>query len=89
MHAAVTGRVQGVGFRYFTARAAGNHGLHGWVRNRRDGSVELVAEGPPQALARFNADLQRGPAGSFVAGVEIRWEPATGEFDDFSIRKTV
>ena len=58
----ITGRVQGVGFRYFAERSAARHGLAGWVRNRIDGSVEAVAAGRTGAVEAMIADCQRGPS---------------------------
>ena len=57
----VTGRVQGVGFRYFARRVATRLGISGWVRNLPDGAVEAVADGSPDALARFQEELRSGP----------------------------
>lgn len=62
----IAGRVQGVGYRYFTRRAAGPLGVNGWVRNLPDGQVEAEGQGPPDALAAFEAELRRGPPGSLV-----------------------
>lgn len=87
-HAVVEGRVQGVGFRYFVAEAAGEAGVTGWVRNRWDGSVEVMAEGPPQALAQLSAALRKGPRSAFVSDVHHTWSAATGEFTRFEIRRT-
>lgn len=75
--AVVSGRVQGVGFRFFAERAAREAGIVGWVRNRPDGTVETVAEGEPEAVARYFDRLRAGPGGSRVASlvdeeVEIR-----------------
>lgn len=67
----VTGRVQGVGFRFFTQDAARREGLTGWVRNLDDGSVEAVAEGEAEALERFERDLRRGPSRARVERVRI------------------
>ena len=58
----LSGRVQGVGFRYFTLDAARREGLHGYVTNRDDGSVEAVAEGDAESLERFERALRRGPS---------------------------
>ncbi|MCK9517757.1 MAG: acylphosphatase [Dehalococcoidia bacterium] len=67
----VRGRVQGVGFRYFTERLGRNLGLDGWVRNLPDGrSVEAVAAGDPATLDDFERGLREGPPGSFVAEFE-------------------
>jgi acylphosphatase len=66
----VSGRVQGVGFRWSTARRAEELGLRGAVRNCADGTVEVAAEGPAPALRRFAEWLEQGPRGAHVAGVE-------------------
>ncbi len=68
----VGGRVQGVGFRWFVLRAAETEGVAGWVRNRDDGDVEIVAEGPPGSLAAFLDAVRTGPAGARVARFEAR-----------------
>ena len=83
-HARVTGRVQGVGFRWSAVREARRSGLRGWVRNADDGCVEVEAEGPSPQLEAFLAWLHHGPPGAFVSGVEVRPVPpdaARGEFD--------
>ena len=67
----ISGRVQGVGFRYFTQDAARREGLHGFVRNNDDGSVEAVAEGESEALERFERAIRRGPSRSRVEHVTI------------------
>ena len=61
--------VQGVGYRYFAQRAAQRLGLAGYVKNLRDGRVEVYAIGSPQALATLRADLERGPNSAMVSGV--------------------
>ena len=66
----VRGRVQGVGFRWFVWRQAERLGLRGWARNLPDGTVEVVAEGPAESLARFAEALGRGPSAAIVDGVE-------------------
>jgi acylphosphatase len=86
LRAEVFGDVQGVGFRAFTLRRAMGYGLTGWVRNRWDGSVELVAEGPRSALELLLADVKTGPSGSSVERVETFWEQATSEFRMFGVR---
>jgi acylphosphatase len=65
-HVMVSGRVQGVGYRYFVQHAARSHDLEGWVRNRRDGSVEAVFAGPEQAVAAMIATCRRGPSSARV-----------------------
>ena len=64
------GRVQGVGFRAFVEHAALRRGLQGWVRNRRDGSVEAVLSGPAAAIAAAIAACREGPPGSRVDAVD-------------------
>jgi acylphosphatase len=84
--AIVRGHVQGVGFRWFVERSALRLGLTGWVRNREDRTVEVVAEGPPEVLDRLAAALQEGPPGARVEHVGQRRDAATGAFQRFSIR---
>ena len=67
----VLGRVQGVGFRVFVLDAAESEGLIGWVRNTPEGDVEGVAEGDREAVERFAARLQRGPASARVDQVTM------------------
>lgn len=70
LHVRVHGRVQGVGFRWFAREAARELGLPGWVRNDADGSVEVAAEGPADAIHALRARLLEGPAGAAVAGMD-------------------
>jgi acylphosphatase len=78
--------VQGVGFRWFVIQRARRAGLRGWVRNRLDGAVECLAEGPRPALERLLEDLREGPGPALVSGVETEWQPATGDLvDDFDV----
>jgi acylphosphatase len=65
----IEGRVQGVGFRWWALGQARGLGLRGWVRNRRDGSVEALAIGEPPALEAFAEACGRGPAGAAVRSV--------------------
>ena len=84
--ARVTGRVQGVGFRWWVRRHAENLGLVGWVMNGDDErSVEVVAEGPGPALAELERLLEAGPSGARVELVDSHRGPASGEFDRFGI----
>jgi acylphosphatase len=80
-----SGNVQGVGFRFTTLRVAGRHPVTGYVKNLRTGDVELVAEGRPDDLRRFLADVEQAMFGHIA---EARQEAAapTGEFDEFEIR---
>jgi len=84
--ARVVGRVQGVGFRYFTERVAEEIGLAGYVMNRPDGSVEVMAEGERSTLEQFLERLKQGPSGARVERVEESWGPYTGRFVAFSVR---
>lgn len=86
LRAVIAGRVQGVNFRYYTTRTARSLGLAGWIANRRDGTVETVAEGHPAELSQFLAFLQKGPPAASVSTVTCTWEAATGEFEDFQVR---
>jgi len=82
----LSGRVQGVGFRYFTLDAARREGLHGYVTNRDDGSVEAVAEGESESLDRFERAIRQGPSRSRVERVMVDdVEPAQGN-TGFEIR---
>src|SRR5215212_2756005 len=67
----LSGRVQGVGFRYFAQDAARHEGLHGFAANHDDGTVEVVAEGDSEALERFERALRRGPSRSRVEHVVV------------------
>ena len=89
MHAFVRGGVQGVSFRWFVEGEALRLGLRGWVRNRRDGRVEVLAEGGRDALETFVLLLRRGPRMARVEDVDVWWEEATGEFPGFEIEPTV
>ncbi|MBL8135255.1 MAG: acylphosphatase [Acidobacteria bacterium] len=82
----VTGRVQGVGFRYFAADCARREGLHGTVRNLPDGRVEAVADGDLESLSRFEAALWRGPSRARVDDVVSEDLAPLGLADGFAIR---
>ncbi len=84
--ARISGRVQGVGFRYFTAARARSLSLTGWVRNEYDGSVAVVVEGAPDRLREFLDHLKAGPPTSRVDHLDANWHPATGEFASFTVR---
>jgi acylphosphatase len=79
LHLRVDGRVQGVGYRAALAAEAASHGISGWVRNRRDGTVEAVVQGSPGAIEEILAWARRGPPAARV--VNLRAVPAAGEFD--------
>ena len=88
LHAIVEGRVQGVGFRYFTQENAVKLGLTGWVRNRWNRTVEVVAEGPQKDVEKLLQIIARGPRAGTTRDVKYDWRAATGEFDHFRIRMT-
>jgi acylphosphatase len=81
----MTGEVQGVGFRFFLIRHAQTLGLRGWVRNRDDGAVELVAEGARLDLEQLLLYAREGPRLARVTHVDARWSAAAGGLDLFDI----
>ena len=86
IHVFYSGRVQGVGFRITTEEHAQEYGVIGWVRNLRDGRVELVAEAEETALQQLLQAIRTGPMKNFINQVEISWSNATDTFDEFEIR---
>lgn len=81
----VTGVVQGVGFRWFTRSEARRLGLRGWVRNRPDGSVQVLAQGPRDAVDRLEDALRRGPPGALVDEVLRSPRAAAGTYGSFEV----
>lgn len=81
----ISGRVQGVGYRYFAIQAARRAGVAGTVRNLPDGNVEAVAEGPENAINEFRAELERGPSFGHVTRVDEIELPVTGRFSSFDV----
>lgn len=88
LRARVSGRVQGVGFRFFVQREATRLGLCGWVRNTADGDVELVARGSRQALGELVKALWEGPALARVHNVAVTWEEPDPGLKRFEVRST-
>ena len=88
LHAYVTGRVQGVGFRYFVMQAAIERNLTGWVRNRYNGQVEVLAEGEHDALNGFLVQLRRGPVSAVVENVQYDFSDAKGDLTRFNVLPT-
>ena len=82
----ISGRVQGVGFRYFTRDVAQREGLTGWVRNLPDGRVEAFLEGEAQSVDRVEAKVRRGPSSARVDEVFVDEEGALGAYKGFSIK---
>lgn len=84
-HILVSGRVQGVFFRDHARTWAVSLGISGWVRNRPDGRVEVLAEGERQRIESLIGSLEQGPPLALVASVDVDWEDYRGEFPDFRI----
>jgi acylphosphatase len=82
----IRGLVQGVGYRWAMVEQARRLGIHGWVRNRRDGSVEAVLHGSAQAVDRMVAWARKGPTAAVVQTVEVFDDE--GVFDSFDARAT-
>jgi acylphosphatase len=89
VHVLIEGRVQGVGFRFFTKEQAQKLGLTGWVRNTFDGDVEAYAEGLKEDLEFWLVNLQRGPGSAFVTNIQKDWSPAQGKFRKFQVVATL
>ncbi len=85
VHLIIHGRVQGVFFRASAREQAVSLGLVGWVRNRRDGTVEVVAEGDGEKLEKLLEWCHKGPPAAKVTKVDQEWGEATGEFSSFSL----
>ena len=86
-HLLISGRVQGVFFRAETRAAAMGFKVTGWVRNKRDGRVEAIAEGPSDAVNRLVKWCHGGSPMARVDGVDVTWQSFTGEFGTFEIRR--
>jgi acylphosphatase len=86
LHASVRGQVQGVGYRYFVIEKARALGLDGYVRNERNGGVEVLAQGPRPTLERLLAQLQRGPSAAQVSEVKTTWREPTEHVKGFHVR---
>jgi acylphosphatase len=82
----IAGRVQRVGFRWFTIEAASREGVTGWVQNLPDGRVEVLVEGDSDAVERFERAVRMGPASARVEAVETDILAPTGRFHGFSAR---
>lgn len=85
MRLIIEGRVQGVWFRESTRREAASLGLTGWVKNRPDGAVEVLIEGPEQDVNRLVSWCRKGPPAARVTGISKEQETWQGEFDSFDI----
>ena len=93
-HVVVRGRVQGVGYRAFVEHEAQRRGMHGWVRNRRDGTVEALFAGPRAAVEAMIEACRRGPMSARIDALDQREGAETdlledGEGDRFSVLPTI
>jgi acylphosphatase len=84
-HVVISGRVQGVFFRAETQRAASTRGVLGWVRNKRDGTVEAVFEGPQAQVDSILEWCKHGAPMSRVDRIDVDWESYSGDFSSFEI----
>jgi acylphosphatase len=86
LQAIVHGRVQGVNFRYYTQLRAQELGVTGYVRNKWDRTVEVVAEGEREAVEKLLEFIKVGPRGALVRRVDRQWQDPTGQFKYFEVR---
>lgn len=85
VHIRIYGQVQGVFFRSGAKEEADKLGLVGWVRNNRDGSVEIMASGEKRALEKFLVWCKKGPPFAKVENIEVDWQDREEDFDRFDI----
>lgn len=85
IHLIISGDVQGVGLRTWIRGVSREMGLVGWVKNREDGSVEVVAEGEKKELEKLIMDCHDGPDIAMVESVNVTWEEPTDEFVEFEV----
>ena len=85
-HVYISGRVQGVSFRYYTLRQASKQGVKGWVKNLPDGRVEAVFEGPEEKVQQMVDWCQQGSPAAQVEEVQINWSAAQNEWSGFNVR---
>lgn len=86
LHIVVNGKVSRVGFRRFAKQSADQLGLTGWVRNRRQGGVEIMAIGDKKVLESYLAQIQQGPRRAVVQDVSVEWRQAGEPHHRFRIR---
>lgn len=86
LHLRIFGRVQGVGFRHYMQREARRRGVNGWVRNRKDGTVEAVLQGPQEAVDAVLAWVRHGPPSAIVTDVQVNGD--SGVYSGFEQRPT-
>jgi acylphosphatase len=85
-HIIISGRVQGVFFRFTMEDVAIGFNVTGWAKNRPNGKVEAILEGNKENVEKVIEWSHQGPSGAVVTNVEVNWEEYTGEFKDFSIK---
>ncbi len=88
-HLLIEGRVQGVGYRANTRRMANKLNLRGWVRNLRNGDVEITIEGPEVEVQKLIVWCHRGPTSAYVSKVKVEKSEANGEFKAFTTKSTL
>ena len=81
----ITGKVQGVGFRYFVLRQAQELGINGWVSNKSNGAVEALAQGEKEGLDHFIVKVKQGPTFSSVEDVSLKWGNEAEQYFGFEI----
>ncbi len=85
IHMTARGRVQGVGFRFFVREQASRYGVKGWVKNRADGSVEILAEGDRATLLEFMERIREGPRFGRISDLDVEWMEPSRDFAGFTI----
>ncbi len=88
INAIVSGRVHGVGFRYFVLRVADKLGVTGWVRNLGNGDVQVVAQGSAELLEQLLLQLRQGPRAAYVQNVSVEWGEPDPHLDSFELKLT-
>lgn len=86
LHFIITGLVQGVSFRYYAKKVAVKLGITGWICNKSNGTLEIVAEGNEDVLKEFLGWCRNGPEHASVTDVKAKWKEGKNEFKEFSVR---
>lgn len=85
-HILVSGRVQGVAFRYYARNIASQLGVGGWIKNLPDGKVELLVEGSKNSVEEMVEWCKRGPRMAEVEDIEVDWLPYSGKYNEFQLK---
>jgi len=85
-HIRIHGKVQGVGYRFYATRVARRLGLKGWIQNLRDGSVEALIEGEPEAIDEWIDDVREGPRYAEVTKIDQEVREYSGKLGDFDVK---